>query len=102
MGFYQKHLFVCHNQRAEGKPCCADYDSAHARDYLKARCKTLGIHGEGQVRINQAGCLGRCEQGPVLVIYPEGTWYTWVDEQDLDEIISQHLQQGQIVKRLLL
>jgi (2Fe-2S) ferredoxin len=52
------------------------------------------------VRINTAGCLDRCELGPVLVIYPEGTWYTYVDRQDLDEIIDQHLVNGRIVERL--
>jgi len=52
------------------------------------------------VRINNAGCLDRCEQGPVVVIYPEETWYTYVDNDDLDEIIEKHLQQGQIVDRL--
>jgi (2Fe-2S) ferredoxin len=46
--------------------------------------------------------LNRCELGPVLVIYPEGTWYTWVDQADVDEIIDSHLVQGKPVERLLL
>ena len=52
------------------------------------------------VRINQAGCLNRCEEGPLLVIYPEGTWYTYVDTADIDEIIDRHLAKGEIVERL--
>ena len=52
------------------------------------------------MRINNAGCLDRCEQGPVMVIYPEEMWYTYVDNDDLDEIIEKHLQQGQVVNRL--
>jgi (2Fe-2S) ferredoxin len=52
------------------------------------------------VRINQAGCLDRCAGGPVLVVYPEAVWYTYVDKHDIDEIISSHLQQGQVVERL--
>jgi (2Fe-2S) ferredoxin len=44
--------------------------------------------------------LGRCEEGPVLVVYPEGIWYTYVDESDLDEIIEEHLKKGRIVERL--
>ena len=52
------------------------------------------------MRINNAGWLDRCEQGPVVVIYPEETWYTYVDNDDLDEIIEKHLQQGQVVDRL--
>jgi len=72
------------------------------RDYAKQRIKALGLNGEKGVRINSAGCLGRCEKGPVVVIYPEGIWYTWIDEEDIDEIIEQHLQQGNIVERLRL
>ena len=70
------------------------------RDYAKARIKELGLSGEKQLRINQAGCLDRCEEGPVLVVYPEGVWYTYVDQHDVDEIIDQHLVNGGIVERL--
>jgi (2Fe-2S) ferredoxin len=56
----------------------------------------------GQVRINMAGCLERCEEGPVLVVYPQEIWYTYVDEEDIDEIISEHIQNGRIVERLRL
>jgi (2Fe-2S) ferredoxin len=70
------------------------------RDYAKARIKELGLSGQNQVRINQAGCLDRCEEGPVLVVYPEGVWYTYVDQHDVDEIIDQHLVNGVIVERL--
>ena len=44
--------------------------------------------------------MNRCDEGPVLVIYPEGIWYTFVDESDLDEIIESHLKNGQVVERL--
>ena len=54
------------------------------------------------MRVNQAGCLDRCAGGPVLVVYPEAVWYTYVDKQDIDEIISSHLQQGKVVERLQL
>lgn len=70
--------------------------------YAKQRLKELGISGVGKVRINKAGCLDRCDQGPCLVIYPEGVWYTYVDQQDIDEIIDQHLVGGKIVERLRL
>ena len=64
------------------------------------KVKELGISGEGRVRVNQAGCLDRCEEGPVCVVYPEGTWYTYVDEADVDEIIDSHLINGKPVDRL--
>ncbi|MCU0767252.1 MAG: (2Fe-2S) ferredoxin domain-containing protein [Gammaproteobacteria bacterium] len=100
MSFYRHHVFVCTNRREDGEPCCARAASEEAREYLKKRCKDLGIHGHGQVRINSAGCLDRCDQGPVLVVYPEGVWYTFVDREDLDEIIARHLQDGEVVERL--
>jgi (2Fe-2S) ferredoxin len=46
--------------------------------------------------------LGSLRRGPVAVIYPEGVWYTYVDEQDIDEIVDSHLKNGQVVERLLL
>ncbi|MDC0553221.1 (2Fe-2S)-binding protein, partial [Methylophilaceae bacterium] len=52
-------------------------------------------------RINRAGCLDRCKDGPLLVIYPEAVWYKYIDHTDIDEIIDQHLVKGTIVKRLL-
>ena len=56
----------------------------------------------GGVRINSAGCLNRCECGPVIVIYPEGVWYNYVDQEDIDEIVSEHLLKGNVVERLLI
>lgn len=70
------------------------------RDYAKQQVKMRGLAGPGKVRINQAGCLDRCAQGPVAVVYPEGIWYRYVDEEDVDEIIEQHLVNGKIVERL--
>ena len=58
------------------------------------------MSGPNRVRINQAGCLDRCDEGPVIVIYPEEVWYTFIDESDIDEIIDEHLVGGRIVERL--
>jgi (2Fe-2S) ferredoxin len=102
MSYFQHHVFFCVNERADGSQCCAQCGAQEARDYVKKRCKALGIHGPGQVRVNNAGCLDRCEQGPVIVIYPQETWYTYVDKEDLDEIIEEHLRHGRVVERLLL
>ncbi|MFK5914333.1 MAG: (2Fe-2S) ferredoxin domain-containing protein [Woeseiaceae bacterium] len=102
MSHFKQHVFFCVNQRENGKSCCANLGAQRVRDYAKKRIKELSMSGEGKVRINMAGCLDRCEQGPVIVIYPEETWYTYLDESDIDEIIEQHLQQGKIVERLLI
>ncbi|MFB0914716.1 MAG: (2Fe-2S) ferredoxin domain-containing protein, partial [Burkholderiaceae bacterium] len=56
----------------------------------------------GQVRVNKSGCLDRCAGGPVAVVYPEGVWYTFVDDGDIDEIVESHLIGGQVVGRLQL
>ena len=98
--FYRYHVFFCVNQRQDGSVCCANHDAQAMRDYAKDKIKTLGLHGKGQIRVNSAGCMDRCTEGPVLVVYPEGTWYTYVDQKDLDEIISEHLQRGRVVQRL--
>ncbi|SNS17783.1 (2Fe-2S) ferredoxin [Noviherbaspirillum humi] len=99
--YYQHHVFFCMNQRDEGgRPCCMNRGAKSAQEHAKRRVKELGLSGEGKVRINKAGCLDRCEEGPVLVVYPEGTWYTYIDQHDIDEIIDEHLVGGKVVERL--
>lgn len=98
--FYRHHLFFCQNQRQGDLPCCANHGVESLRAYARERCKELGIHGPGEVRINKASCLGRCDRGPVVVVYPEGVWYSYIDRDDIDEIINAHLIAGVIVRRL--
>ena len=100
MSHFTHHVFFCTNQRTPGEACCNKHGSGEMRTYAKDRVKALGKKLPGQVRINSAGCLDRCEQGPVLVIYPEAVWYTYVDKEDIDEIIDQHLIRGRVVDRL--
>lgn len=102
MTYFKHHVFFCVNQREAGESCCANLGAQRVRDYAKKKIKELGLSGESGIRMNMAGCLGRCEHGPTLVIYPDEVWYTYLDEEDIDEIISSHLQQGKIVKRLLI
>lgn len=98
--YYQHHVFFCLNQREGGRTCCADKGAQAAQEHAKRRIKQLGLNGPGQVRINKSGCMDRCEEGPIIAIYPEGVWYTYVDLEDIDEIIDSHLVGGKIVKRL--
>jgi len=102
MSHYQHHLFFCLNRRDDGRACCADHDAERLQAYAKDRVKQLGLSGPGKVRVNKAGCLDRCELGPVVVVYPEAIWYTYVDEKDIDEIIESHLIGGEPVARLRL
>lgn len=100
MSYYKHHVFFCLNQRDDGRPCCANHDAAAMQAYAKERVKALGADGKGAIRVNKAGCLDRCEEGPCIVVYPEGVWYTYVDQHDIDEIIESHLLNGRIVERL--
>jgi len=101
MNYFSHHVFFCTNQRESGEACCNDFNAQKMRDYVKSKVKKLGISSEeNRIRINSAGCMDRCESGPVLVIYPEAVWYTYVDENDLDEIIEEHLKNGRVVERL--
>jgi (2Fe-2S) ferredoxin len=102
MSYYRHHVFFCTNRREDGSQCCAQCGAQDMRDRLKRRCKELGIAGRGGVRVNNAGCLDRCSEGPVVVIYPEAVWYTYVDSEDLEEILQKHLIGGRIVERLRL
>ncbi|MBY0267741.1 MAG: NAD(P)H-dependent oxidoreductase subunit E [Burkholderiales bacterium] len=100
MSHFKHHVFFCCNQREAGANCCNNHGASDLRDYAKKKVKSLGLSGEGKVRINQAGCLDRCDEGPVLVVYPEAVWYTYIDREDIDEIVHEHLQHGRIVERL--
>ena len=102
MSHYSHHVFFCLNQREPGAACCATHDAAALQAYAKQRVKEKGLAGPGKVRINKAGCLDRCDEGPCLVIYPEAVWYTYVDREDIDEIVDTHLAGGRVVERLKL
>jgi len=101
MSYYARHVFFCCNQRDPAeRTSCNIKGASQMRDYAKQRVKELGLAGKGMVRINQAGCLDRCEEGPCMVVYPEAVWYTYVDRDDIDEIIEEHVRHGRIVERL--
>jgi (2Fe-2S) ferredoxin len=102
--YYKHHVFFCLNDRgADGhRASCAQHNSQAMQEYAKKRIKKLGLSGKGEIRINKAGCLDRCEEGPVLVVYPDGVWYTFIDETDIDEIIDSHLVKGERVERLMI
>jgi (2Fe-2S) ferredoxin len=99
MAYYERHIFFCTNCREDGQSC-EQYGASELRGYAKQRTKALGIAGKGGVRVNTAGCLDRCSEGPVAVVYPEGVWYTYVDHEDIDEIVEEHLLNGRVVERL--
>ena len=101
MSYYQRQIFFCTNKRdADARPSCARANSEAMADHAKKLTKHLGIAGPDKVRVQKSSCLDRCEEGPVAVVYPDATWYTYVDEHDIDEIVESHLKNGTPVERL--
>lgn len=99
---FEKHLFICTNERSPGEPrgCCKARGAEKIRDYFKDEVKQRGL--KGKVRANASGCLDYCEHGPVVVVYPEGVWYQVKTTEDAKEIMDRHIADGQIVERLLI
>ncbi|WP_133136563.1 (2Fe-2S) ferredoxin domain-containing protein [Legionella rowbothamii] len=100
MTYYSKHVLLCTNQKAAGKQCCANSGGEEFFTYMKSRLAELGMHGPGKIRVSKSGCLGRCDLGPCIVIYPEGVWYTYSSFTDIDTIIDSHLISGIIAQKL--
>jgi (2Fe-2S) ferredoxin len=100
--FYQKHLFFCVNQKPAGKQCCQNAGASDYFNYAKKKLQQLELLGAGKVRVSSSDCLGRCAAGPVLVIYPEAVWYTYSSFEDIDKIITLHIQSDKLVPELLI
>ena len=99
--YYERHIFFCLNERKNGEECCAQHQAQAGFERCKMQVKQAGLSGAGKIRVNKAGCLDRCAAGPVAVVYPEAVWYTYVDAEDIDEIVESHLKNGRVVERLL-
>lgn len=99
---YERHVFVCINERDEADPkgCCSAKGSREVRDRLKEAVHRAGL--KGKVRVNAAGCLDQCAHGVTVVVYPEAVWYGHVTIDDVDEIFQSHLVEGRPVDRLRL
>ena len=102
VGYYKQHVFVCNNQKKEGKVCCANQGGLIYFDYLKEKLRAHDMVGHGKVRVSLSGCLGRCNLGPCIVIYPEGIWYTYKSFADLDQIIEGYFLNNTLIPHLLM
>ncbi|MEY2776495.1 MAG: hypothetical protein RLY30_593 [Pseudomonadota bacterium] len=102
MSHFAHHIFFCTNQREAPAQSCESCAASTLADYAKQRIKALKLNGAGKIRVNRAGCLDRCDHGPVMVVYPEAIWYSAVDTQDIEEIIQSHLIGGVPVERLMI
>lgn len=100
---YERHIFICVNRRDTAgpfmKPSCGNQGSM---DILERLFEELDVRQLwGKLRINRTDCLGPCEYGPTLLVYPDGIWYTKVKPEDVKEIVEKHLERGQPVERLI-
>lgn len=102
MPTFQRHVFVCVNERPPSSPkgCCLAKGGQEVRDALKKKLAALGIRDV--VRANNAGCLDQCEVGVTVVVYPEQVWYGHVTVDDVDELVERHVLRGEFVERLML
>jgi (2Fe-2S) ferredoxin len=102
MPSFQRHVFVCINERPADHPkgCCKAKGGVEVRDKLKAELTARGI--SKLVRANNAGCLDQCEHGVSVVVYPEQVWYGGVTVDDIPELVDKHLVGGQVVERLMM
>ena len=91
---YERHLFVC----VTGKTC-PGRGSEQVLALLRQKAKAAGI--TDRIRVNKSGCLNQCAAGPVMVVYPEGIWYSGVSANDVDEIFTKTVLRGEVIERLL-
>jgi len=100
MAKFERHIFVCQNNRPEGHPrgCCSSVGAEAVRMAMKAEVSARGL--KGKVRANGAGCLNQCGLGVAVVVYPEQTWYGGVTVDDVKEIFDRHIEGGEVVERL--
>ncbi|MCX6294581.1 MAG: (2Fe-2S) ferredoxin domain-containing protein [Bacteroidetes bacterium] len=99
---YDKHIFICTNQRAEGafRKSCGEAHGMEVVDAFKKKLKALEL--PIKIRAQKTGCLDICDSGQTIVIYPEGVFYVGVELCDVDEIINEHIINDRIVERLIL
>jgi len=95
---FRHHIFVCTQEKPEGVPCCPANGSWQLLHALETEILSQGL--DNDVQLSTCGCLGLCDEGPILIVYPDAVWYHKVQLVDVPEIVSSHLRDGKTVARL--
>jgi len=96
---FHQHVFICTQGKPEGVASCPNNGSLQVLQALERELDSQGL--DHQVQVTACGCLGLCENGPVMIVYPDGIWYRRVKEEDVPEIVGSHLRDGNVVSRLV-
>ncbi|WFN33931.1 (2Fe-2S) ferredoxin domain-containing protein [Methanogenium sp. S4BF] len=96
------HIFVCSSSRPNGQ----QKGFCHSNDGVEILMKFIEEIDDrelgGEVFVNNTGCFGICDKGPIVVVYPDNVWYGSVSPDDVDEILDEHIEGGNVVERLLI
>lgn len=95
---YEKHVFICTNDKDAPKKCCGSGHGMALVDAFKAALTEKGL--QTSIRAQKTGCLDVCGKGPGMVVYPEGVFYGNVQLEDVTEIVENHLVKNEVVDRL--
>jgi (2Fe-2S) ferredoxin/predicted O-methyltransferase YrrM len=95
---FRQHMFICTQEKPEGAASCPHNGSVRLLQALDRELKLQGLADE--VQVTTCGCLGLCDDGPIVIVYPDGLWYRQVKEEDAPEIVRSHLRSGTVVSRL--
>lgn len=95
---FEKHIFICTNQKAEGKVCCSEAKGMELVEKFREVLADKGL--KGSIRAQRSGCLDACSKGPAMVVYPEGTYYGKVTPADVERIVNEHFIEGNIIQEL--
>jgi (2Fe-2S) ferredoxin len=96
----EHHIFVCSSSRINGqqKGACLNKNSIEVLSKFMEEIEDRELDGE--VLLTNTGCHAVCEEGPIVIVYPEGVWYGKVKPDDVEEIMDSHIENGEIVERL--
>ena len=95
---FRYHVFVCTQQKPAGTPCCSAGGSTKLLEVLQGELQKQDLFNH--VQVTSCGCLGLCDNGPDMITYPDGIWYSKLTPENIVEIVRSHFVDGRPVTRL--